>query len=58
LSFTLTESYTDLMIPKDTYKPVEFSLVKPWLTPKAQREWDAVVTTAWPDPARPTLRLT
>ena len=42
-NFSLSQGFTNLMETKATRGAVEFSFVKPWMTPKAQKVWDAAV---------------
>ena len=45
-NFALNEGFTDIMETKQTHRPVEFAFVKPWLTPDAQKSFDAQVAGA------------
>lgn len=46
VTFSLQEGYSDLMTKGYDARPVEFSFVKPFLTPAAQTAWDGYVKAA------------
>ncbi|MGV8845809.1 hypothetical protein [Tessaracoccus sp.] len=46
VNFSLQQGYSDLMAKGYEARPIEFSLVKPYLTPSAQKAWDGYVKAA------------